>query len=329
MKKFGWSQWRIIHATFRSKRLHSLERLGLTYLHSKYALDGLARSVAERLANSGKHCWVSVDSVWIDGTPQAKATAISGVAIKCELADLLFIVEERDISGATQKETALLIQGKVTPKYNKLTSGSSTKKERQLLERVDRSKPLELFRDTKGSNGSKIGSYTLGLIPLGLSDCSRYLLMPKSFAWDCPTCLAMAPFMIGWPKSNRTPFIKSPIGVVEAIQKMALSAKIGKQVTNPSKCEWSRLVNDLRGKYSATQMSGYGGQPRLNSSRSIMCFSTSHYSTHRAGGGIPPNWIANMESPDEFIPPSISIVRVIITNVDQREIELPSTGHQA
>lgn len=323
MKRFGWEQWNKLHSDYKNRKLRSIERRGLSFLHSIYSLDGLAQSVAKVLGDSGKHCCVSVGSIWIDGTPQAKAQISSGEIVRCELADLLFLIEEKNASGYIQRETALLVQGKATPKYNKLTSGSSTKKERKLLEGMDRSKPLELYKDTKSSSGAQIGSYTLGGITWGLRDCSRYLLMPKAAAWFCFDGLTIAPFQVGWPKSKSSSYLKAPIGVVEAIQRMALVGDIGKVVINPSCCEWSRLVNDLRGNYAGIYMSGYGGQPRWNTSRGVMCFasssSSSSFSTSRFKWSSPPNtpFIKESVGNEEFIPPSISIVKVSIVYLDQ------------
>lgn len=319
MKRFGWGQWNRLHSQFKNRKLRSIERWGLSYLHSICSLDGLAQSVAKVLGDSGKHCSVSVESIWIDGTPQAKAQIGSGGVVKCELADLLFLLEEKNTSGHIQRETALLVQGKATPRYNKLTSGSSTKKERQLLEGMDRSKPLELYKDTRSSSGAQIGSYILGGIPWGLGDCSRYLLMPKAAAWSVPAWLTIAPFQVGWPKTKCSPYLKGPRGVVEAIQRMALVGDIGKVVIDPSKCEWSRLVEDLRGNYARIYMSGYGGQPRHNTSRSVMCFASSSFSTHRLpwASPPPPPSIKEIEDTEEFIPPSISIVKVSIVYLDQ------------
>ncbi|MBT9097441.1 hypothetical protein KFZ76_06915 [Methylovulum psychrotolerans] len=293
-------------------------RWGLSYLHSRYSLNGLARAVAHKLGKSGKHCEVSVESIWIDGTPQAKAQTSSGAIVNCELADLLFLLEEKDVSGMVQKETALLIQGKATPKYNKLTSGSSTKKERKLLESMDRSMPLVLFKDTKSSSKSQIGSYILGCIPLGLGDCSRYLLMPKSAAWFAPCYLSIAPFQVGWPSSINSPYLKRPRSVVEAIQRMALFGDIGKEVIDPSKCEWSRLVNDLRGNYAGIHMAGYGGQARINTSREVISFASRLHTSYQSSRNRPPNHppMTQRSDMEENIVPSISIVKVSITYTD-------------
>jgi hypothetical protein len=282
-------------------------------------LNSLALGVALQLQKHGKQGKVSVGSIWIDGTPQAKAQTQSGATVKCELADLLFLLEERDPSGKIKKETALLIQGKATPTFNKLPSGKSTQKERQLLEWMNRSKPLELYKDTKASKNSKIGTYLLSSNICGLSDCSRYLLMPNSLI--SPAIRTIAPFQIGWPNPNNSHFLKSPRGIVEAIQRMALFSDIGKEVIDPTKCEWSRLVNDLCGTYKKIVMKGYGGQLRIISSSWIAHFNEITYSMNDfcvTETNEPPRilFIKNVDT-DEFIPPKIPIIKICIEYSDR------------
>lgn len=330
MQKFGWNQWHRLHAKFRKSGRKSIERWGLAYLHSESSLDSLAYSVASALNKNGRHSIVYAESIWIDGTPQAVAETPSGSQIKCELADLLFIIEEKSINGNTQKETGLLIQGKATPKHNKLTSGSSTKKERQLLECMDRSKPIKLYRATKISHSSEIGSYKLNGTPFGMGDCSRYLLMPKFSTWriyDLITYpldrLTIAPFQVGWPRSIRSPYLQSPRGIVEAVQRMVLFGEIGKEITNPSTCEWSRLVNDLRGNYLGSQMAGYGGQERINTSSEFCSFSySSAHATRPNTPPTPPNHPPHGEASDTQtnVPPSISILKLTIVNIDEDDL---------
>lgn len=297
----------------------SIERWGLSYLHSDYALDELARSVAYVLGRNGRKCSVWAESIWIDGTPQAEAAMPSGKKIQCELADLLFIVEEINCIDSSSNERGVLIQGKATLKYNKLPSGNSTKKERQLLEGMDRAKPLTLYRGTSSANSSKIGTYHLFNIAHGLADCSRYLLMPKGAMWFYPIFELYAPFQVGWPKSRASSLLRTPKSIVESMQEMVISKTIGKSIVEPSKCEWSRMVNDLRGNYSNVRMAGYNNQSRINRSAQIMSLSTkasfnqnhirSHFSTE-------PPTERNGENYD-FTPPSISIIKIIIQNLDE------------
>jgi hypothetical protein len=237
--------------------------------------------------------------------------------IKCELADLLFILEETDSKNMARREIGLLIQGKATPKYNKLTSGNSTKKERRLLEGMDRSQSITLYKGTKSNSKSIIGTYKLGGIPKGLSDCSRYLLMPKFGSWILPFFEGVAPFQVGWPKTQISPYIHPTKSVVEAIQQMALSGKIGKKIISPSMCEWSRLVCDLRGNYSGSQMDGYGGQPRVSQSTRIFSSVTNQFMQQVANAPLfspiyPPAGHEDDSNADRDQSPSISIIKVKI-----------------
>lgn len=328
MEPFGWKQWSSLYRAFKISKRHSIERYGLSYLHSDCALDGLAHVIAKILKENGKRCEVSIESIWVDGTPQAEAKMPSGCLIKCELADLLFILQETNQANSTISETGLLIQGKATPKYNKLTSGNSTKKERQLLEGMDRSQPITLYRGTSANKNSVIGTYILNGVSTGLGDCSRYLLMPKSAAWIPPPLLLhyypaiyyYAPFQVGWPKDKTSPYLQSPQCITESFKQMALLKNIGKNIIYPSNCEWSRMVNDLRGNYLNTQMAGYGGQPRINNSSKIAYFSssihTSNYSTRKIPPNYPPNTNAEQSNTEENSPPSISIIKVTIRHVD-------------
>jgi hypothetical protein len=150
----------------------------LKFLHRRSSLDVLARRIARAAPNYA----VKVESVWVDGTPQATFTDISGMSSNCELADLLLLVRKEQPTGTFVEERGLLLQGKITPKYNRLTSGSSTILERRLLERIDRASQLQLHRDTQ--RNSLLGTFTLGASsltgPHGLKDCARYLLAPSS-----------------------------------------------------------------------------------------------------------------------------------------------------
>lgn len=268
MKKFGWSAWRSLYKKYLKNNWNSLERWGLSYFHRHSSLDVLAIAIAKQFEKDQKKVVVSVDSIWIDGTPQAKAETPSG-QVKCELADILLIVNERDVNTTASKQRALLIQAKVSSKYNKLLSGGSTKKERQLLEEANRSKPIEIYCDTGAT--SMIGAYTIVGEKYGLKDCARYMLMPKGPAW-LKIGLWFAPFQIGWPMTRKSSFLRSPTSLVQAIKQMALNGKIGKDLSDPKTCEWTRLVYDLLRKYKNTLMQGYGGQPRVSSSCAVASF---------------------------------------------------------
>ncbi|MVB98610.1 lysogenic conversion protein, partial [Vibrio cholerae] len=69
-------------------------------------------------------------------------------------------------------------------KFNKIDSGSSTHKERTLFEKLDRSKELVLKSGVQ-DHARTIGSYILGgVLSEGLSDCAKFLLMPKNKFWN-------------------------------------------------------------------------------------------------------------------------------------------------
>lgn len=276
MRPFGWKKWHSLLLNFKKSGWTSLERWGLSYLHSKSALDELAHSVAHSLRLIGKPSGVSVQSIWVDGTPQIAGYSATGFPLKSELADLLFILNETDQKGVSVRRTGLLLQGKVGKRHNKLPSNPSTKKERQLLENLDRNRPLEVYRDMSATKSSQIGTYTLGGSTHGLKDCSRYLMMPKTASWY-PFCPTIAPLIIGWPPSKSSSELRSLVGFVEAIQRAVILGTIGRQIQDnvPSlKCEWSRLVWDLLGDYQPKTMIGYGSQARVNDSSNVLAFMT-------------------------------------------------------
>jgi hypothetical protein len=175
-----------------------------------------------------------------------------------------------------------------------------------------------LYRDVAAT--SSIGSYVLGGGGYGLSDCARYCLMPKG-QYRLPNYAGLAPFQIGWPASRKSSFIRSPRGVVQAIQEMALKASIGREIINPALCNWSRLVRDLLGSYRGIVMAGYDQQNRTNSSRFICSLVTRNYETYTTPKGFqsPPPATPLFENYEAIAePPAISILKVNVryANVD-------------
>ncbi|MDT4813575.1 hypothetical protein FQZ97_465640 [compost metagenome] len=145
VEPFSWAFWRALHSGFKRSGSKQQERWQLAYLHSPSALEHLARTVRMALRRP-TFAAVSVQSIWIDGTPQVMGFLPCGTPLaSCELADLLFIVNQMDPSGVTVKRTGLLIQGKTAKRHNALPSNPSTKKERLLLEGLDRSRPLSVY----------------------------------------------------------------------------------------------------------------------------------------------------------------------------------------
>jgi hypothetical protein len=81
MSHFGWLNFWRLHAKQVAGLLpHVREREILKFLHRRSSLDVLARKVA-RLAPGFV---VKVESVWVDGTPQATFIDVSGKNYNCE-----------------------------------------------------------------------------------------------------------------------------------------------------------------------------------------------------------------------------------------------------
>lgn len=255
MSHFGWSNfWRLHFKQLAGLLPHVREREILKFLHRRSSVDVLARRIA-KLVPGFK---VTVESVWVDGTPQAKFTDNSGGTSNCELADLLLLVRRELPNGILVAERGLLLQVKITPKHNKLTSGSSTKLERRLLERTDRGLPIELYRDTQLS--SLLGTFTLGPtaagVNFGMKDCARFLLAPKLAKW-ISLVSNLSPFQVGWPFSSSSPFLKKPKGVVQAILEVGVAGSLGRIVDVPGTNAWSNIIAAIRGAYTGKTMPGY------------------------------------------------------------------------
>lgn len=319
MKHFGWKAWRRLLAR---KRGHGLEREVLKFLHSPVSLRLLAKAVASRVAAPGYQ--VTVQSIWIDGTPQATFTDAAGSLINCELADLLLLVRVV-IPGWAHSERGLLLQAKLSPRHNRLTSGSSTKKERRLLERINRNLALELHKNT--ARTSPIGRYTLGHCIYGytgLRDCAQYLLAPKAAGWvDVPN--TFAPYQVGWPNAYPFPRLTGLSDLSEAAIRVGIG-RIGRAVEDPAMCEWSRLVEDLRGDYTGVAMPGYGHE-RVERG-GVVCFLASSGVANSFSYGwseqIPDGYFPGSNNPAAVNfqrPPSIPIMIVTIQapeGVEQR-----------
>lgn len=306
MSHFGWKNWKRFHSSQVNGRLpHGREREVLKYLHRKSSLNVLANRIKKQLPSKS----VFVQSIWIDGTPQATFTDSAGKIGNCELADLLLIVREELPNGNLVSERGLLVQAKITPKYNKLTSGKSTVLERRLLERINRDEPLELHRDTTRSG--LIGRYILGKNESnteGLKDCARYLLAPKGEDWGCPFCFS--PYQIGWPRNKLSSFLKNTRGFVDAVLSVGVTKNLGRQVCQSNIDEWSRLVNDLRGLYNSKLMNGYS-HSRVNIGSALV--STSLHLWKDGKFLSPPRYLSFVD--DEVIPerqPEISMIIVTL-----------------
>lgn len=245
-----WVFWDHVEDYKKTNKLRSLERAALAQLHCPITLDYLADRVATAYAAAGIPVLTAVESVWIDGTPQASGTTVFGKAVNCELADLLYLVDERDFANNLVSRRGLLLQGKLADRQDVLLRGPSTTKERDLLESLDTRAALDLYRDSKRTN--RIGSYQFKRGALanytGMEDCARYLMMPKSLSqWRKQRLLS--PLAVGWPPLRTVAKLGSVKRLPQVVEEMGLAATQGKPVTDPLACEWSRMVYDLLAKY--------------------------------------------------------------------------------
>ncbi len=282
MKQYDWSAWTDRIKSFTSK--WALERWFLMYLHEQDNIDALALEIKTRLAAEGRFAEVRVQSIWVDGTPQAefspKGHLPGGKKPQCELADLLLCVRWESSVGLLQREQAMLIQAKVAIKHNELPGGKSTRKERQLFESCNRHKNITLYPGVKRVN--PIGAYQLGNSSTGktygLRDCASFLLMAKG-SWPVASA-RMGPMQVGWPISKTKTELTPPDSYLDAVISMAsgTAPTMGREVktgASAKHCVWTKMVNDLRGKYQKITMNGYKGQARVITSAEKV--STAHY----------------------------------------------------
>ncbi|HEI8901372.1 TPA: lysogenic conversion protein [Proteus mirabilis] len=276
IEPLSWKNWERVYLNKKNNKRASLERYGLRNLHTVASLNFIVLKIREEFSKKLGKEKVSINarSIWIDGTPQAKFKTKDGDSLNCELADLLFIIHEINIDNTTKNCRAVLLQGKCSEKQNLLPNGRSTEKERKLLESIDRNEFLTLYPGTR-ANGRVIGQYRLGGKAIGLFDCARYLMMPKSKKWNYKTLSNVSPYVIGWPKSYSSKKLGTTTNYLESIiSGMIISKNIGKEIKLINKnqvdksCEWSRMVDDLLNYYNPISMKGYNGQRRINRSTS-------------------------------------------------------------
>lgn len=273
MWQYEWSAWNERVKSFSGK--WALERWFLMYLHEQRNVDALALAVQARLNAAGRSTQVRVQSIWVDGTPQAEFSPKDHSPLRqrpqCELADLLLCVRWESPNGQLQREQAMLIQAKVASKYNKLPDGKSTQKERLLFEDCDRHQDITLYPGVNREN--PIGAYQLGSAvdskAYGLRDCASFLLMAKT-PW--PTIAkSVGPLQVGWPLDKKKTEIKHPEAYLDAVISMVSGATpgLGREIKTGAAakhCVWTKMVNDLRGKYESITMGGYNGQARVTTS---------------------------------------------------------------
>lgn len=287
----SWENWSKVYLNKKHKKRASLERWGLRNLHSVETLDHIVSEVKKTYLNNNPYINVSANSVWVDGTPQAKFTVskyehvnnsstsngnTNQVSIKarkdevlnCELADLLFIFNEFNSQNGFKKVRAVLLQGKCSEKNDFLPDGPSTAKERKLLESVNREKLLTLYPGTKAS-GNEIGKYTLGGDEPGLADCAKYLLMPKYEKWNYKSPEKTDPYVIGWPENSSSKSLGVTKNYLDAvIDEMLMSQRMGREVKFKNDaidrtCQWSKMIDDLLTSYDGVTMKGYDCQKRI------------------------------------------------------------------
>ncbi len=282
MSLFDWQAWRE-RLGAKDAQNKQTERWYLQKLHGPNELSELAFLVAKRLAAADLPAKVQVQSVWIDALPQAVGRAMPlgfeaqpaelwpGMhlePVKCELADLLYVVKIIDYSSV--QERAVLLQGKMSEQANRLPGGSSTRTERALLERHLWTVPIELYRSHTAAAGSFIGRYLIGPpgVP-GLMDFARYLLIAKTPAWKVASPLS--PYAVGWPEATHSPYLRA-IDHVDLAQCAVDMAGVGAMVPGRPVGfggEWDNLVYALRNGNSARHFKGYGGQPYVRNSEIV------------------------------------------------------------
>jgi len=273
MWEYDWEAWNARASS--PKNEWALERWFLMYLHEQQNVDRLALAVADRLMADDKNIQVRVQSIWVDGTPQAAFSPKDHLSHEerpqCELADLLLCVRLESPNGQLQREQAMLIQAKVASDYDELPGGESTQKERQLFEECDRNQVITVYPGVKRKK--PIGDYQLGngsdQQAYGLHDCARYLLMANQ-RWG-KMDKKFAPLQVGWPLLDGHKQISPPEPLLDAVMGMLPGTKteLGREIktgTAAVNCVWTKMVSDLRGKYSPVTMKGYNKQPRVTTS---------------------------------------------------------------
>lgn len=307
MQYSDWLYWFWIKKLQKGR---SLERWALRHLHNREYLNLLAERVIEFNRLHHRPCRVRINSIWIDGTPQAIAKARTK-QVKCELADLLYIVEELDFQGDKICKKGILLQGKNTIHPKKIDSGNSTKKERALFEKLDRKEYLTL--NTGVSKISKIiGQYLLdSSVKEGLSDCARFLLMPKHRHWFIDFFFNYSPFHVTWPKRETSNEMVVGQSLTEAVLEMYNGSGVGKEIIAPTKCEWSRMVLDLENKYKGVEMKGYDRQQRHYSS------DTYSFAVHKRFSQNPQVYYSNSDLTELENLPYISIIKVSVQYPEQ------------
>jgi hypothetical protein len=143
--------------------------------------------------------------------PQAIGQA-HGQSVKCELADLLYVVKVTGPRGTTER--AVLLQGKMSQKSNQLPRGGSTKVERLLLEHHDWTVPVRVYAAFTATPMTHVGDFTLLTVPAkGFEPFARYLLIadndraPRFPSWT------VEPYVTGWPLAPEAYYVQGHTNV--------------------------------------------------------------------------------------------------------------------
>jgi hypothetical protein len=266
LNPFSKVGWRRVHWLFVRRRLRgtsksrSLERWALRFMHRPPQLNYIARAIARDLAAARQSACVRLDSVWIDGTPQARFKTASRSSTHCELGDLLVVVDRFELRGGVLTpfdSHAVIVQAKLATRHDTMPGGISTANERDLLERADLPSGIALFAGT-GRRGP-IGTFYLPG-SRGLRPFATFLLMPERSAWSSGHA---APFVCGWPEDRSTQRMEDQHEYVEMLKAMCRTPVYGALLHDSRPCEWTRMVRTLLKKYDGVQMKGYGRQMRM------------------------------------------------------------------
>lgn len=314
MSKFSVEGW--VKVLNQYTNSGSLERRGLRHIHERHSLDELALTLRDHLEYLEIKAAVQVSSIWIDGTPQAKADIKPKGSVQCELADLMIILSVTQ-NNIPLRESALLIQGKVGNDPETIPTGSSTTRERALLEHFDDSSPLEIYKNTRAT--SLIDKFDIKTGSVGFKNHARFLVMPINL--NNPVVRDYGPFVSGWPKAHKSHkltemclFADTPVLMWEFL--------LGSPITDPSKDEWTRLVRRLSGHYKFRSMKRFGGFSRkINSAKYMSYLSICDTDTYMTFNFSPSsiNFFTDTDYEDEYQPPLIPVIRVIVDIQNERE----------
>ena len=269
MPPFDDVSWTQLHADFVASGQPSLERWMLRYIHQPKQLDYLADQLSQYLNSLGQVVCVQIESVWIDGTPQAEYEACNGLPHACELGDILVVVDRFALAGgklSSLDSRALILQAKIAPSPQYIPNGPSTGKQRLLLENSCSVAGIGLWKGTPRKSAA-IGHYYIQNWCQGLKGHATYLLVPN-VATGFP--VGFSPFTCAWSVPLPGNATQNMVEFVEALKKLSDVPVYGKLLIDPMVCEWSRMVYELLQGYAGVWMNGYGGQYRLNRSN-VFC----------------------------------------------------------